>query len=80
MTDAPTPPNELRALQAHLSSADAWPTDEEYVLEVMTEIERLRAAHPDGEYPDWTHGGDDIGCCVSCDALKVLDRLEWDQC
>jgi hypothetical protein len=59
------------------SSDASWtrPDDSDYVGKVVARMAALRAEYPSGEYPAPTHGLDELGACLECDALKALDYV-----
>lgn len=62
----------LSATYAGHSASWTPPDDAEYVAEVTARMAEIRREHPDGDYPLPTHGADERGACVECDALTAL--------
>lgn len=67
-------------VKAFLTRYHEWfwakPDDDEYVAEVVAEMEKVRAEHPDADYPLPIHDANEIGACAPCDALRVLEDIE----
>lgn len=53
---------------------EAWDMDREsYREQVIERMRTLRQEHPGGDFPVRFHGVSEIGTCVECDALSVLE-------
>ena len=51
--------------------------NDDYAAALVERMAELRAEHPDGDYPPPTHGIDDIGMCVECDARRCVDQERY---